>query len=203
MVGETRATITAQVEGTPYILLNVETPTLPAKAVVDENGFVLGETNSDVLPAIVTRSVTLSTGQEVLIDFYVTETEIWGREIRAEGYTFPDTTQRWAIYFESTNCSGAGLLTGVANSDGLGGGIGFFDVSGLPNSAGVYAVGSYAPSLYFMDTTVQDRPTITIGSAVSHTTGVCAQATLTQQLTPIQPVFPVGLLTPPFSIVQK
>ena len=200
-------------EGSLKVMVSAGDVTLrcevPTRKVVDANGVFVGDVSDGTLslPAIVTRSVQDVSGETVLIDFYVTPDEIFGRECGTDcATTFGEipSPPHWVIWLPSNDYSGQAYLSGVAGPDGLGGGIGEFDVTNLPNTKGIYSVGTASGSsaMFFMDPGVTARPTITVMSEIEPFTGNCIDATVigTRQLTPITTVIGHGILQPPFSI---
>ena len=200
-------------EGSLKVMVSAGEVTLrcevPTRSVVDANGVFIGHVSDDAssLPAVVTRSVQDVSGETVLIDYYVTADEIFGRECGTDCATsFGEipSPPHWVIWLPSNDCSGQAYLTGVAGPDGLGGGIGMFDVTDLPNTKGIYSVGTASGSsaMFFMDPGVTARPTISVMSAIASVTGNCIDATVvgTRQLTPITTVIGHGILQSPFSV---
>ena len=183
----------------------------PTPRVVDANGTFVGNVSDGAgsLPAIVTRSVQDVSGEAVLIDFYVTADEIFGRECGSgcvASFGEIPSPPHWVIWLASNDCSGQAYLTGVAGPDGLGGGIGMFDVTDLPNTKGIYSIGTGRGSsgIFFMDPGVKARPTISVMSEIEPFTGDCIDASVVgeRQLTPITTVIEHGVLQPPFTIVR-
>ena len=125
------------------------------------------------------------------------------REVENASDSFPSTKMRWTVWFDATGCSSVPNLTGIADADGLGAGLGEFDVTNLPNNEGIYAVGTFGGGLFYMvpETTVRDS-SFQVRSQIDFQSGDCIQSnTDGQDGSSLEVVFAWGVLNPPFTVV--